>query len=522
MKNKFKKIAVILLVLSILPAFALISAAGAEPGAAIEKYGLISGDITTIENISNAAQSDKLGPALKAGNYEKWIDRIDCTGAEYITDLYNWLIENTDGDGTEDSLIDYTDVPASEKDISKGETGVYGQMGTYYYVYRLDVSMVLSKDPKVDSTELQANSRKVMYNAVAAIDAFERDHPEVFWVDGACSFTYRAWSDGSEYSQTFYLIIKSLAAGSEIDIRLEDYRNPEVIKATAEEIDAAASKILADMPLTDAVGKIKYFNDWLTKNNCYNENIDAENISGSLAKRDAWECTSALLGKTGLYAPVCEGYARAFKLLCDRAGIPCVLESGSAFSSLTEYNTYRITGKGGTPHMWNAVKADGSWYGVDVTWNDPVAGGVSSKVSGHENENYLLVGSDTNIKGMKFNQSHIMENVCRENCVGFSNSPEMSKNAYVKGSACAHEFEKETLKCKLCGETAKFELARGGAVYYYIGIDEALRDIALAGADASAVTLKPLCDVGSAQSPVSLDITAKFTLDLVAKRFTEA
>ncbi len=521
MKNKLKKIAVILLALAILPAFALISAAGAEPGAAREPYELISGDITTIENISYAAQSDKLGPPLKEGRYEKWIDRIDCTGAEYIIDLYNWLAENSDGDGVEDALIDYTEIPESGQNISKGQTGAYGQMGTNgeYFVYCLDISMILSSNPQTDLTEVQANSQKVMYNAIAAVDAFERDHPEVFWLNGSCSFTYRAWYDGSEYSQTFYLIIKSSAADAQSDMRLEDYRDPDVIKATAAEIDEAVSKILEDMPLTDAVGKIKYFNDWLTKNNCYNENIDADNISGSLAKPDAWECTSALLGKTGLYAPVCEGYARAFKVLCGKAGIPCVLESGSAFSSLTEYNSYKLTGNGGTPHMWNSVKADGSWYGVDVTWNDPVANGVNSKVSGYENENYLLVGSDTNIKGMNFNQSHVMENVCRENCVGFSNSPEMSKSAYVQGSACAHEFEKETLKCKLCGKTAKFELARGETVYYYVEIGEAIRNITLAGADASDITLKLLYDEGSAQSPVSLDITASFTLDLGGKTF---
>lgn len=53
---------------------------------------------------------------------------------------------------------------------------------------------------------------------------------------------------------------------------------------------------------------------------------------------------------------VCEGYARAYKYLCDRSGITCGLVSGTA---------------GGEEHMWNIVKPQGKTYShVDVTWDD--------------------------------------------------------------------------------------------------------------------------------------------------------
>lgn len=52
---------------------------------------------------------------------------------------------------------------------------------------------------------------------------------------------------------------------------------------------------------------------------------------------------------------VCEGYAKAFKILCDKFGIPCAC----------------ITGDADGPHMWNYVQMDdGKWYLVDVTWDD--------------------------------------------------------------------------------------------------------------------------------------------------------
>ena len=56
------------------------------------------------------------------------------------------------------------------------------------------------------------------------------------------------------------------------------------------------------------------------------------------------------------YEPVCEGYAEAFKLLCDKAGIPCIGVIGDA---------------SGEAHKWNYVQMeDGKWYGVDLTWDD--------------------------------------------------------------------------------------------------------------------------------------------------------
>lgn len=52
---------------------------------------------------------------------------------------------------------------------------------------------------------------------------------------------------------------------------------------------------------------------------------------------------------------VCEGYSKAFQLLCNKAKIDCVLLSGTADSD---------------NHAWNGVKIGGDWYQIDVTWDD--------------------------------------------------------------------------------------------------------------------------------------------------------
>lgn len=53
---------------------------------------------------------------------------------------------------------------------------------------------------------------------------------------------------------------------------------------------------------------------------------------------------------------VCAGYAGAFKLLADAAGLECVVVTGML--------------EGNLPHAWNKVRIDGEWEILDVTNND--------------------------------------------------------------------------------------------------------------------------------------------------------
>ena len=55
-------------------------------------------------------------------------------------------------------------------------------------------------------------------------------------------------------------------------------------------------------------------------------------------------------------ACVCEGFAKAYQFLCDRAGLECTVISG-------EIQTPAISG----PHAWNIVKINGYYHHVDVT-----------------------------------------------------------------------------------------------------------------------------------------------------------
>lgn len=70
---------------------------------------------------------------------------------------------------------------------------------------------------------------------------------------------------------------------------------------------------------------------------------------------------------------VCNGYAMAFALCMKVLDIPCKKVVGSANNN---------------SHAWNQVLIDGTWYYIDVTWDDPIInGGIDS---GYIRWNYYL------------------------------------------------------------------------------------------------------------------------------------
>lgn len=65
---------------------------------------------------------------------------------------------------------------------------------------------------------------------------------------------------------------------------------------------------------------------------------------------------------------VCDGYSRAMALLLKLEGVDVKLVSGRAFD--VDYPVG--TSDDDTGHMWNQVYIVGSWYNLDVTWDDPI------------------------------------------------------------------------------------------------------------------------------------------------------
>lgn len=349
--------------------------------------------------------------SLAPGTHIRWIDRIGNL-PDYATDFYQWLEANAHING---ALCDPSKAQKNGSD----------------YVYVLDVltgSVNVGAD--ASSTAIQSSiladvgnkAQTVSDYAFEIYGAFDRDHPEVFWLSGqsqcgmSLSYSHNPQSGIVKYelSVVFYLLT------ADFDIRAQEFRSRTALSAAISKRDSDVQRILSDMPAgLSTAEQVRYLNRVLTEINSYNAVLSA----GGTPPASAWKCTSALAGSVGNAGPVCEGYARAFKVLCDKLGIACVLTEGQAKNSATSSAEL---------HMWNYVQVDGSWYAVDVTWNDPrVTGAGNTALSGYETEYYLLVGSNTkNSSGQSFIDSHLVRNCVVENGQHYTNGPQISAVAY--------------------------------------------------------------------------------------------
>ena len=104
---------------------------------------------------------------------------------------------------------------------------------------------------------------------------------------------------------------------------------------------------------------------------------EAHNIIGALLKN---KC-------------VCEGFAKAFKFLCDKIGLECWVVSGKGSSSI-----------GAGPHAWNIVKINGYYHHVDVTWDNQY-----SDSSSMPNYGYMNLSDDEIAKDHTWNKKHYPE-----------------------------------------------------------------------------------------------------------------
>lgn len=113
------------------------------------------------------------------------------------------------------------------------------------------------------------------------------------------------------------------------------------------QLELVVEKIIEGCDATNDYDVVKYLHDSIVRGCEYD--FDGENMLS------AYGCL--VDGKA-----ICEGYSKAFVLLCSRYGIECVPVVGNCIRE----------GSDPEPHMWNMVKIDEKWYHIDLTWDDPV------------------------------------------------------------------------------------------------------------------------------------------------------
>lgn len=216
-----------------------------------------------------------------------------------------------------------------------------------------------------------------------ALDAFFLDHPEIFYLD--IQKMYMVMAAKTIFGQTTYNVtIEPEENGNYLN---DQFASSQKVNQAIAEVEEITKGIIENSPEL-MYEKIIYIHDWLVDNNNYDTTLQKNNIHniyGALVSGEA----------------VCEGYAKAFQYVINRIGLNCITVVGEGLKE----------GNDTEAHAWNYIQLNGSWYGVDVTWDDPiVVGGKQTKamkrkhfLRGKQNfeERHLATG-EASQKGMRF------------------------------------------------------------------------------------------------------------------------
>lgn len=221
--------------------------------------------------------------------------------------------------------VDVWDKPGEETSVPKAAEGdffyygyetlqteeerqLYGQILTSLSECRQETIL-----PTVEDTLLDRIFQRVM-----------ADHPEIFYVDG--------------YSATAYKMAGTVV---KLSFSASYTMEQEEIERRKPLLSAAVSRWLSGMdPGAGDYEKVKFLYEYLILHTDYDmDSEDSQNI-----------CSPLLGGRS-----VCQGYAKTLQYLCQQAGIPAMLVTGT------------VRGQG---HAWDLLLLDGDWYYVDPTWGD--------------------------------------------------------------------------------------------------------------------------------------------------------
>ena len=213
----------------------------------------------------------------------------------------------------------------NDKDYADVKTDYAYETLTDDYVKELYMRIAKSVDT-VYAPNITTTGSLSDYQITQAVEAYKNDHPETFWLKGSSLF---------------------VPYGDTTSVKLDYTVQNDKLIAAKKKFNIAVASVLKNLPSGNDFEREEYINNYIIENCKYDDAAaQTENIEGN--ENDAY---GALVdGKA-----VCEGYARAFQLLCNKANIDCVLLSGTADSD---------------NHAWNGVKIGGDWYQIDVTWDD--------------------------------------------------------------------------------------------------------------------------------------------------------
>lgn len=154
------------------------------------------------------------------------------------------------------------------------------------------------------------------------------DNPKIFYTN---TFSYRYYPDS-----TMVELVPNYIFGK------------DKIREHAKALDARIKKLVSKASELNEIDKELYIHDFLVDNVKYDK----------LKKEYSHEIIGALTNGVA----VCEGIAKAFKVMCDELGIWCIV----ALSNNNEEKGIKYR------HAWNVVRIGGKYYHIDATFDNTI------------------------------------------------------------------------------------------------------------------------------------------------------
>lgn len=298
---------------------------------------------------------------------------------------------------TEDARFHYNQLNSEAKRIYSAMVEMYTSGALKTGTQKYDLA---ENDKYVTQDELQSysNGNTTLKEAMnAARYAFYADYPEVFYVNFQ-KLTLRVTKGNDDRYHAY------IGSGSKANYYTEGFTSEEQVEQAVTDFNNKVDEIVA---------KVEGITIEEGKNRIAEQTKSAHNeIIKQTGYRLESDCTPGNEGFIGTpygalvkQQAVCEGYARALKVVLDKLGINCILVQG----------THQSEGSAAVPHMWNYVEVEKEtlarssekvWYAVDSTLDDPFLRKLAVTpdafpnpgddiVEGFENTRYCLVGTET-------------------------------------------------------------------------------------------------------------------------------
>lgn len=272
---------------------------------------------------------------------------------------------------TDRVVVKVEDVPLGEEDAGKVEIETPDieeevkvetkhsaiQLNNYYQYSSLsssekEVYNTLVNAIKNTTNVVNVQDKNISYNkGLSLLQKVLADNPQYFWVSKSTSILYNP-QNNIVSSYILYYTDGKTTDTVDSNFNLTSTANRETINNQIIQLNSKIEEITNTIPVdaTD-IEKERLIHDYIVNTVTYDTSVASRVFEYGDTLPHAFDIYGAAIeGKA-----VCEGYAKLFQYLCYCTGI----------------NSTQILGTSeGSNHMWNAVKLDGEWYQIDVTWDD--------------------------------------------------------------------------------------------------------------------------------------------------------